>query len=57
MPFKQRKVKGGYKNKNMRTGKLHSNKPMTKEKADSQLRILKMTKQANKGRMPNTDIK
>ena len=44
MPFKQIKVKGGYKNKNMRTGKLHSNKPMTKEKAD-------------KGRMPNTDIK
>jgi|TARA_R100001509_G_scaffold131781_1_gene85161 hypothetical protein len=57
MPFKQIKVKGGYKNKNMRTGKLHSNKPMTKEKADSQLRILKMTKQANKGRMPNVDIK
>lgn len=43
MPYKQIKVKGGYKNKNTKTGKLHSNKPMTKKNADSQLRILKMT--------------
>ena len=48
MPFKQIKVKGGYKNKNMKTGKLHSKKPMTKEKADSQLKILKMTKKKKK---------
>ena len=37
MPYKQIKVKGGYKNKNTATGKLHS------KNADSQLRILKMT--------------
>lgn len=43
MPYKQIKVKGGYKNKNLTTGKLYSKKPMTKKNADSQLRILKMT--------------
>jgi hypothetical protein len=43
MPYKQIKVKGGYKNKNTATGKLHSKNPMTKKNADSQLRILKMT--------------
>ena len=44
MPYKQIKVKGGYKNKNTKTGKLHSNKPMTKKNADSQLKKLKKTK-------------
>jgi len=54
MPYTQIKVKGGYKNKNINSGKSYSKKPMSKEKADSQLRILKIN---YKGRMPNFDIR
>jgi|TARA_R110002020_G_scaffold297982_1_gene513711 hypothetical protein len=43
MPFKQIKVNGGYKNKNTTSGKVYSKKAMTKNKADSQLKILKQT--------------
>ena len=41
MPFITIKVKGGYKNKNTNTGKLYSNKAMTKKNVDKQLSILK----------------
>ena len=41
MPFKTIKVKGGYKNKNTDTGKLYSNKAMTKKNVEKQLSILK----------------
>ena len=48
MPFQTIKVKGGYKNKNTDTGKLYSNKPMTKVNADKQLAILKRTEKYEK---------
>tara|TARA_R110002012_G_scaffold218325_1_gene389614 strand:+ start:407 stop:559 length:153 start_codon:yes stop_codon:yes gene_type:complete len=41
MPYKTIKVNGGYKNKNLTTGKLYSKKPMTKKNVDKQMKILK----------------
>ena len=35
------KSNGGYKNKNLTTGKLYSKKPMTKKNVDKQMKILK----------------
>lgn len=40
MPYKEQKVKGGYKVVTKETGKAHSNKPLPKEKADAQMRAL-----------------
>jgi hypothetical protein len=41
MPYKIIKVKGGYKNKNLSTGKTYSKKPMTKKNVEKQMVILK----------------
>ena len=41
MPYKTIEVKGGFKNKNIKTGKVYSNKPMTKNNVHKQLLILK----------------
>lgn len=40
MPYKILKVKGGYKIKNMDSGKFYSSKPLTKEMAHRQLLAL-----------------
>lgn len=40
MPYKEVKVKGGYKVETKETGRSHSKKPLSKEKADAQMRAL-----------------
>jgi hypothetical protein len=40
MPFAVRKVKGGYKVKNLDTGKYYSKKAQTKTMADKQLKAI-----------------
>ena len=40
MPYELKKVKNGYYVVSIETGKKHSKKPMTKAKAEAQLRIL-----------------
>jgi hypothetical protein len=42
MPYQIKKIKGGYVVVNLLTGKHYSNHPMTKEKAEAQLRLLRM---------------
>jgi len=41
MPYKTIKVKGGYKNKNLSTGKMYSKKAMTKQNVEKQMKILR----------------
>ena len=42
MPYELKKKVGGYVVKNKETGKEYSNKPISKTKADAQLRLLYM---------------
>ena len=48
MPFKITKVKNGYKVKNIDTNKTYSNKPLTKDKANKQLKVLNYVYYKNK---------
>lgn len=40
MPYKLKKVVGGYYVVNEKTGKKYSNKPISKKNAESQMRLL-----------------
>jgi hypothetical protein len=48
MPYKLVKVKGGYFVETISTGKKHSDSPMTKLKAEAQLRLLESIKERKK---------
>lgn len=41
MPYKTIKVNGGYKNKNLTTGKTYSKKAMSKKNVEKQMKILR----------------
>lgn len=51
MPYKIVKRKNGFVVKNMETGKEYSNKPISKENAEAQLRLLLMIEHGGKKRM------
>ena len=51
MPYKLIKRRGGYVVKNMETNKEYSSKPIPKEKAEAQMRLLQMIEHGGKRRM------
>ena len=48
MPYRLVKKKGGYIVKNMETGKEYSSKPIPKERAEAQMRLLQMIEHGGK---------
>jgi hypothetical protein len=48
MPYHTRKVKGGYKNVNKKTGKPTSKRPMTKANAEKQKKAIAISEKKGK---------
>ena len=57
MPYHTKKVKGGYKNVNKKTGKPTSKKPMTKSNAQKQKKAIAIAEQKSKRSKPKAKNK